>query len=105
MKHLIKKWNKINCLTRIAYLLTVLLFAVILIEGLILESLNMPIIDFNIVLFIYVLSIIFSVISRQWKLILVSTFGALIVWAVTIGISEVLWYYLKKWMGIDISYR
>ena len=38
-------------------------------------------------------------------MILIATVGGLMVWAITIGIAEVLWYYLNAWFGIDISYR
>ena len=76
-----------------------LLFIMIPFTGLILESLNISIIKFEIILGIYVLSIIFSILAKNWKLILIATIGGLVLWAITIGIAEVLWYYLKSWFG------
>lgn len=73
--------------------------------GLILESLNISIICFEFIFGLYVFSIVLSILAKEWKLILISTFGGLILWAMTIGISEILWYYLKYWFDIDISNR
>lgn len=74
-------------------------------EGLIFESFHVPLVDYNIILGVYVLSIVVSFFSRQWKLMLIAAVGGILILAMTIGLSEVLWYYLKNWFGIDISYR
>mgnify|MGYP001782019909 FL=1 len=72
--------------------------------GLVLESLNISIIKFEIILGIYVLSIICSILAKKWKLIIIATVGALLLWAITIGNAEILWYYLKSRIDIEISY-
>ena len=96
MEKFIKKWKNLNLFSKCSYLSVCLLFIMIPFTGLILESLNISIIKFEIILGIYVLSIIFSILA---------TIGGLVLWAITIGIAEVLWYYLKSWFGVDISYR
>ena len=105
MEKFIKKWKNLNLFIKCSYLSVCLLFIMIPFTGLILESLNISIIKFEIILGIYVLSIIFSILAKNWKLILIATIGGLVLWAITIGIAEVLWYYLKSWFGVDISYR
>lgn len=105
MEKFIKKWKNLNLFSKYSYLSICLLFIMIPFTGLILESLNISIIKFEIILGIYVLSIIFSILAKNWKLILIATIGGLVLWAITIGIAEVLWYYLKSWFGVDISYR
>ena len=105
MEKFIKKWKNLNLFSKYSYLSVCLLFIMIPFTGLILESLNISIIKFEIILGIYVLSIIFSILAKNWKLILIATIGGLVLWAITIGIAEVLWYYLKSWFGVDISYR
>ena len=105
MEKFIKKWKSLNLFSKCSYLSVCLLFIMIPFTGLILESLNISIIKFEIILGIYVLSIIFSILAKNWKLILIATIGGLVLWAITIGIAEVLWYYLKSWFGVDISYR
>lgn len=105
MEKFIKKWKNLNSFSKCSYLSVCLLFIMIPFTGLILESLNISIIKFEIILGIYVLSIIFSILAKNWKLILIATIGGLVLWAITIGIAEVLWYYLKSWFGVDISYR
>ncbi len=105
MEKFIKKWKNLNLFNKCSYLSVCLLFIMIPFTGLILESLNISIIKYEIIWGIYVLSIIFSILTKNWKLILIATIGGLALWAITIGISEILWYYLKSWFGIDISYR
>ena len=105
MEKFIKKRKNLNLFSKCSYLSVCLLFIMIPFTGLILESLNISIIKFEIILGIYVLSIIFSILAKNWKLILIATIGGLVLWAITIGIAEVLWYYLKSWFGVDISYR
>ena len=105
MEKFIKKLKNLNLFSKCSYLSVCLLFIMIPFTGLILESLNISIIKFEIILGIYVLSIIFSILAKNWKLILIATIGGLVLWAITIGIAEVLWYYLKSWFGVDISYR
>lgn len=105
MENLIKKWKNGNLFSKCSYLSVCLLFIMIPFTGLVLESLNISIIKFEIIFGMYVLSIIFSILAKNWKLILIATIGALVLWAITIGVAEILWYYLKSWFGIDISYR
>lgn len=105
MKNFREKWKKLNWIARIAYILVGILFLIIPIEGLIFESFNMTLVDYNTVLGLYILTIIISLFSKQWKLALVAAVGGMVIFAATIGLSEVLWYYLKQWFGIDISYR
>ena len=105
MENWIKKWKNQNFFSKCSYLSVCLLFIMIPFTGLVLESLNISIIEFEIIFEMYVLSIIFSILAKNWKLILIATIGALVLWAITIGVAENLWYCLKYWFGIDISYR
>ena len=105
MAKLYDKWQKMNLLEKCAYLSVCLLFFTIPFTGLILESFNISIINMEFIYGLYLISILFSVLAKKWKLVLIATIGGLVLWAVTIGIAEVLWYYLKTWFGIDISYR
>lgn len=105
MEKIIRKWINMNLICKCAYLSVCVLFIMIPFTGLVLESLNISIVRIEIIFGIYILSVIFSILARKWKLIFIATVGGLILWALTIGMSEVLWYYLKVWFGIDISYR
>ncbi|MDY2795381.1 hypothetical protein [Peptostreptococcus porci] len=105
MKRFEAKWKKLSCMSRIEYILVGILFLIIPIEGLIFESFNVTLVDYKIVLGIYILAIVISLLSRQWKLALIVIVGGILVLAITIGLSEVLGYYLKEWFGIDISHR
>lgn len=40
-------------------------------------------------------------ITKQWKLIVLGTLITVLLWALTIGLAEVLWYVLKKYFDID----
>lgn len=105
MRNIVDEWKKLNLFSKCSYFSICLLFIMIPFTGLVLESLNISIIKFEIIFGMYVLSIIFSILAKNWKLILIATIGALVLWAITIGVAEILWYYLKSWFGIDISYR
>ena len=95
MKKIRKKWENMNLFSKCSYLSVCLLFFLIPFTGLVLESLNISIIKFEIILGIYILSIIFSMLAKKWKLMIIATVGALLLWAITIGIAEILWYYYK----------
>ena len=103
IKKIRKKWSSMDLFSKCSYLSVCLLFFLIPFTGLVLESLNISIIKFEIILGVYVLSIIFSILAKKWKLIIIATVGALLLWAITIGIAEILWYYLKSWFDIDLS--
>ena len=94
-----------NLVTKISYVLVLILFTIIPFTGLVLESLNINIISLNMIFALYILTIVASLLAKQWKLIFVATIGSMIIWAITLGLSEVLWYCLKEFYGIDISYR
>lgn len=96
MKEFIIKWKNSNLFNKCSYLSVCVLFIIIPFTGLVLESLNISIIKFEIIGGIYILSIIFSILAKNWKLILIATIGGLVLWAITIGIAEILWYYLKS---------
>ncbi|MBF0778939.1 hypothetical protein [Streptococcus cuniculi] len=97
--------HKKNLLTRIDQFLVALLFLIIPVTGLVLESLNIHIIGFEMVGALYLLAVAVSCLVKQWKLVVLATIGSMVIWAITIGLSEVLWYYAKEWFNIDISYR
>ena len=105
MSRFVKNWETMDILSKIAYLLVGLLFFIIPFAGLVLESFNIILVNFEMLYGLYIVSIIASILARQWKLLLIVSVGTIFVYAVTIGLSEVLWYYLKEWFGIDISYR
>ena len=92
-------------LSKMAYLFTGLLFFLIPFSGLVLESLNIHWIGFESLFFLYLFSIGLSLMAREWKLALVVCSGTIAIYALTLGVSEVLWYYLKTWFAVDISYR
>lgn len=94
-----------NLITKISYILLITLFVIIPFTGLVLESLNINIISLNMIFALYILTIVASLLAKQWKLIVAATIGSMIIWAITLGLSEVLWYYLKEYYGIYISYR
>lgn len=77
MKEFIIKWKNMNIFNKCSYLLVCVLFIMNPFTGLILESLNMSIIKFEIIFGIYVLSIIFSLLAKNWKMILIATIGGL----------------------------
>lgn len=90
MEKIRKKWSSMDLFGKCSYLSVGLLFFLIPFTGLVLESLNISIIKFEIILGIYVLSIICSILAKKWKLIIIATVGALLLWAITIGIAEIL---------------
>ncbi len=105
MKKITERWKGANWLCRISYLLIGLLFFWIPFEGLVLESFDLHFLGAQGVYALYIATIISTVIARRWKLTLLTIVGALLIYAAVIGIAEVLWYYLKTWFDIDISYR
>ena len=105
MRIIKEKWVELNWLSRIAYILVAILFLIIPIEILILESFNIAFIDWGEFYGLIGLSVLASIIAREWKLILISIVGAFVVLGISWGLSSVIWYYLNEWFGIDISYR
>ncbi len=105
MSEKIRNFKKMNLITKCSYILVAILFAIIPFTGLVLESLNINVISFNMIFALYFLTIVVSLFAKQWKLVIVATIGSMIIWAITLGVSEVLWYYLKELFGIDISFR
>ena len=101
----LRNFKKLNLVTKSSYILVAILFVIIPFTGLVLESLNINIISFYMIFALYILTIAVSLLAKQWKLVIVTTIGSMIIWAITLGISEVLWYYMKELFGIDISYR
>lgn len=74
-------------------------------EGLVLESFNLSLLGYQEFYFLYIVSIICSFFTKKCDLILMAVIGPVIAWALTLGLAEVLWYYLLTWFHIDISYR
>ena len=101
----IRNFKKLNLVTKSAYILVAILFVIIPFTGLVLESLNINVISFYMIFALYILTIAVSLLAKQWKLVIVTTIGSMIIWAITLGLSEILWYYMKELFGIDISYR
>lgn len=100
-----EKWKELNWLSRLAYILVVIMLLSLPIEGLIFESFDIAIIDIDVIIVLHYVSTAVALLARQWKLALVAFVGFYVSYGITIGLSEVLWYYLKAWVGIDISYR
>lgn len=105
MKKVFKNWKSTTCLKKISHILLIILFISIPFTGLVLESFNIYIISFNMIFGLYVLTLIMLIITRQWALIFIATLGFILLFALTLGLSEILWYLLKKYYDIDISYR
>lgn len=106
MESIKKKWSQLPSLAKTAYALTGFLLLLIPFEGLVLESFNLAIPGiYAIVSCLYWAGIVLAAVSKQWKLLLIAVIAPWLMWALTIGLSEVLWHYLKTWFGIDISYR
>ena len=105
MKYFIQKWHKETWLGKIAYLFTAFLFFWILFEGLILESINIHILGIRGVWAIYYMTLFVALVARKWKLFFITLIGVYFLYGCVILGSEILWYYLQKWFGIDISYR
>lgn len=105
MSSIANKIEKMNLRTKLAYLLVMVLLFTIPFTGLVLESMNINIINFNMILGLYAFTVLASLIAKQWKLVIIATIGSMIIWAITLGLSEVLWYCLKEFFGMDISYR
>ncbi len=99
-----KRMDKV-LLKRISHILLVILFISIPFTGLVLESLDINIITFNMIFGLYILTILTLILTKQWKLIIIATIGTILIWAITLGLSELLWYLLKRYFDIDISYR
>ena len=97
-----EKWKELNWLSRVAYILVAITLLSLPIEGLIFESFDIAIIDIDVLIVLHYVSTAIAMFARQWKLAFV---GFYVSYGITIGLSEVLWYYLKAWVGIDISYR
>lgn len=100
-----EKWKELNWLSRVAYILVAITLLSLPIEGLIFESFDIAIIDIDVLIVLHYVSTAIAMFARQWKLALVAFVGFYVSYGITIGLSEVLWYYLKAWVGIDISYR
>lgn len=77
MEKIRKKWSSMDLFGKCSYLSVGLLFFLIPFTGLVLESLNISIIKFEIILGIYVLSIICSILAKKWKLIIIATVGGI----------------------------
>ncbi len=71
MEKILKAWKNSNIFGKCAYLSLCLLFFMIPFTGLILELLNISIINIEFIYGIYVISIIFSVLAKKWKLVLI----------------------------------
>ncbi len=106
MKYIPTKWMELTWIGRAAYIAAGLLFILMVVEGLVLESLGMSIPGaVALVDGLYVATIVLALFAKQWKLAVIVFVGFWLLWAFLMGVSEVLWYYLKTWFGIDISYR
>ena len=105
IKHVLQKWHSETLLGKIAYTLTSFLFFWIFFEGLILESFNIHLLGINGVLATYYIALFVALLARKWKLFFATFIGFYILYGGVILGSEILWYYLQKWFGIDISYR
>ncbi len=105
MEKITEKYKKFDFLNRCAYIGVFALLILIPFTGLVLESFNIHIITANMLYALYIFNIALCILTKNWKLLLLTAVGSLFVWALTMGMSEVLWYYLKAWFGIDISYR
>ncbi|MDU5324773.1 MAG: hypothetical protein E6149_08880, partial [Peptoniphilus harei] len=102
-----KKFKENRVMTianKVSYISLIVLFVLIPFTGLVLESFNIHIVTFNMIFGLYIFTVLTALIAKQWKLIVMATIGSLLIWAVTMGLSEVLWYCLKKYFDIDISY-
>lgn len=96
MSEKLKNFKMMNLITKIAYILVAILFIKIPFTGLVLESLNINVISFDMIFALNLLTIVVSLLAKQWKLAIIATIGSMIIWAITLGISEVMWYYLKE---------
>lgn len=105
MKKINRKRVDNNLLKKTSHILLMVLFVSIPFTGLVLESLNINIITFNMIFGLYILTVLTLILTKQWKLIILATIGIILILAITLGLSEVLWYLLKKYFDIDISYR
>ncbi len=105
MDSILGKYKKMNIFNKSAYIGVCALMILIPFTGLILESFNIHIITSDMLYALYIFNIIICVLTKNWKLLFVTAVGSLFMWALTMGMAEVLWYYLKIWFDIDISYR
>lgn len=98
-------WKSADWIKRISCSLTFFVIFGIFFEGLVLESFRLSMLGYQGFHCLYIVAIICSFFTKKWRLILIAIIGPIVAWALTIGLAEVLWYYLLKWFDIDISYR
>ena len=101
----LRNFKNLSFINKYSYILAAILFISIPSTGLVLESLNINIISFEMIFALYVLTLLVSLLGKSLKLAILVTIGSLIIWAITLGVSEVLCYLLKEYFDIDISYR
>ncbi|MBO6417471.1 hypothetical protein ACK4CS_17945 [Enterococcus gallinarum] len=102
---MISNWKNSDLLTKVGLAIAGLVFVVIPFSGLVLESFGIKLVRFNFLFFLYVLAELCFLLSKKWKYAVIFTFGCIVLFAITLGLSEALWYYLDKYFNIDISNR
>lgn len=99
----IEKWKEL--FFKLPKILTYFVLFMIPFSGLVLDSFNIGGMSLEVVYGLCIIIMILSLVTRQWKYFFIAPIGSLLMFSITLGLSEFLWWFLLENFDIDISYR
>ncbi len=91
-----------NFVTKTAYILVTMLFAMYPFAAIVLEPFGIFIVTHTMVNRFQYLTILVCLLGKKWKLATIAVVAPFIAGAIVIGLSEFLGYYLEVWFGFEL---